>query len=115
MKKKSTLESTFAVRCKYEEKEKYDRYWRKHGLRSMSELARFSLNACIHHNESPLKLCVLHENVLVETNLHLDRICSMFRELIAKSSNDNFQLDDGLGSNLNTALEDIKAIRKKLS
>gem|GEM_PF-6214057 len=115
MKNKSTLEATFAVRCTYAEKEKYDQYWRKHGLRSMSELSRFSLNAAIQHDESPLKLCILHENVLIETNLHLDRLSSMLRELIAKSANDNFQLDDALGSKFNTALGDIKAIRKKLS
>jgi len=111
MRTNNKMKAMIAVRVHASEKAEFKCFSKTNGFRGLSEFMRCSANAALTNQGKEIQQSEASERVLIEANVHLDRIASMIRELMAKTANDNWQCDEDFKG----ALRDLIAIRKKVT
>lgn len=109
------MEAVISVRVHSSEKEEFESFSKTNGFHGVSEFLRCAGNAAIESQGKEIQQSKASERAVVETNVHLDRIASMIKELMVKTANDNWQCDEDFEGGLKGALRDLIAIRKKVT
>lgn len=113
MRGKEPMGGTATFRAYEDEIAAYQRAWKQLGFESQSEFHRSASNRLVRGNDE--KHHCMNPAILLEINAHLNRVGSAISELIALAANDNLPDGEQFERDLRKALQDVAAIRRKVS
>lgn len=113
MRGKEPMSETITFRASDDEIAAYQRAWKQLQYRSQSEFHRAAGN--ILANNAKQNRHPINPTALAEINTHLMRIGTVLSELITLAANDNQPPSEQFGHDLRKALQDVAAIRRKVS